>query len=90
MNLVDTRCIKLSWPLGLSWFFLSQHVNECIVVRICVYGCVQVHKTEGAKASVRVCMSVCCVCCYEYLMCYSVFMRLKDREKQREGKKIER
>lgn len=94
VNPVDTRCIKLSWSLVLSWFFLSQHVNKCRVVRICVHGCVQVHTTEGARASLRAivcvrvhpcaCLSVCCVRArYEYLMCCSVFMRLKERSKER-------
>ena len=60
-----------------------------------MYGCVQVHKTERARVcAIRLLESACrlavCACilvhgcvCYEYLMCYSVFMRLNDREKQR-------
>lgn len=54
VNPLDTRRIKLSWLHGLSWFFLFQHVNDCSIVRTCVYGCVQVHKTEGGEGE-RVC-----------------------------------
>lgn len=93
VNLLDIRCIKLSWQLGLSWFFLSRHENGCSVPRICVCGCVRVHETGGGGAWGWMCVCipvhawvwVVCVC-YEYLMRYSVFMRL---ERWREAKREE-
>ncbi len=54
------------------------------------------HKTERARTSTCAIMYLCvypCACaravcvCYECLMCYSVFMRMKDREKQRKRRR---
>lgn len=74
VNPLDNRCIKLSWQLGLSWFFLVQHVNDCSLLRICVYGRVEEHKTEGARGSMcaghllePVCRLVC-VCVNAFLL----------------------